>query len=109
MNILFVMGDQHRGDCIGAAGASWLKTPALDKLASEGVLFENAYASVPSCLPARVSLLTGMSPWQSGQLGYTPIPEYQFELPRIFTNAGYRTHAVGKNHFIFSSKVSDIV
>jgi len=99
LNILFIMGDQHRGDCIGAAGAKWIKTPNLDKLANEGVLFTNAYASVPSCLPARTSILTGMSPWQSGQLGYTDIPKYRYELPEIFTNASYRTHAVGKNHF----------
>ena len=93
------MGDQHRGDCIGADGASWLKTPNLDKLANEGVLFTNAYASVPSCLPARTSILTGMSPWLHGQLGYTEIPAYKYELPQLFTDAGYRTHAVGKNHF----------
>lgn len=99
INILFLMGDQHRGDCIGADGAAWIKTPSLDKLAKEGVIFTNAYTSVPSCLPARTSILTGMSPWQSGQLGYKDIPEYQYELPKMFTAAGYRTHAVGKNHF----------
>ena len=93
------MGDQHRGDCIGADGAAWINTPYLDKLAKEGVIFTNAYTSVPSCLPARTAILTGMSPWQSGQLGYRDIPEYQYELPKMFTAAGYRTHAVGKNHF----------
>lgn len=93
------MGDQHRGDCIGSDGANWLKTPNLDKLANEGVLFTNAYASVPSCLPARTSILTGMSPWLHGQLGYTEIPAYKYELPQLFSEAGYRTHAVGKNHF----------
>ena len=51
INILFIMTDQHRGDCIGSAGAHWLATPNLDALASEGVLFSNAYVSVPSCLP----------------------------------------------------------
>ena len=99
INILFLMGDQHRGDCIGADGAEWIKTPHLDKLAGEGVIFTKAYTSVPSCLPARTAILTGMSPWQSGQLGYKNIPEYQYELPKMFTMAGYRTHAVGKNHF----------
>lgn len=93
------MGDQHRGDRIGADGADWLITPHLDKLAKEGVLFKNAYVSVPSCLPARTSILTGMSPWKSGQLGYNPIASYRYELPEMFTKAGYRTHAVGKNHF----------
>ena len=93
------MGDQHRGECIGADGANWLITPNLDKLANEGVLFTNAYTSVPSCLPARTSILTGMSPWLHGQLGYTEIPVYKYELPQLFSDVGYRTHAVGKNHF----------
>ena len=99
-NILFIMDDQHRGDCIGALGADWLQTPNLDKLASEGVLFRKAYASVPSCLPARTAILTGKSPWAHGVLGYyDPLESYEYELPKMFTNAGYRTHAVGKNHF----------
>jgi len=100
INILFLMDDQHRGDCIGAGGADWLKTPNLDLLAREGALFSRAYSSLPSCLPARTSLLTGKSPWMHGVLLYTPMAEeYGNEMPRIFTKAGYRTHAIGKNHF----------
>ena len=100
VNILFLMDDQHRGDWLGAAGAKWMVTPNLDRLAREGALFRRAYTSVPSCLPARAALLTGLSPWSHGCLGYTPIPErYQYELPRLFTDAGYRTHAIGKQHF----------
>lgn len=99
-NILFLMDDQHRGDCIGAAGANWLKTPHLDRLAGEGALFAKAYTSMPSCLPARAALLTGKSPWRHGMLGYKGIPpQYEHEKPRMFTEAGYRTHAVGKMHF----------
>ena len=99
LNILFLMSDQHRGDCIGAAGAYWVKTPNMDHLAGEGMLFAKAYSSIPSCLPARTGLLTGMSPWQHGNLGYNNIPDYPVEGPALFTAAGYRTHAVGKNHF----------
>ena len=101
INILFLMDDQHRGDCIGAAGADWLETPNLDKLASEGVLFRKAYSSIPSCLPARTALLTGKSPWAHGILGYyNPADRYEYEMPRMFSDAGYRTNAVGKNHFV---------
>jgi len=100
VNILFIMADQFRGDCMGVAGAEWIKTPNLDHLANDGVLFSNAYSSVPSCLPARAAILTGKSPWAHGMLGYYPIAEhYPYELPAMFTHAGYRTHAVGKNHF----------
>ena len=99
-NILFLMDDQHRGDCIGAAGATWLQTPNLDRLANEGALFVKAYSSLPSCLPARTSLLTGKSPWHHGMLGYRPIPpRFTHEKPRMFSEAGYRTHGVGKMHF----------
>lgn len=99
VNILFLMADQHRGDCIGAAGAEYVSTPNLDRLAKEGILFTRAYSSVPSCTPARTSILTGMSPWKSGQIGYTNIPNYPVEGPAIFTANGYTTHAIGKNHF----------
>ena len=100
INILFLMDDQHRGDWISAAGAKWMITPNLDRLAREGVLFRRGYSSAPSCLPARAALLTGMSPWGHGNLGYTPIPErFTVEMPRLFTEAGYRTYAVGKQHF----------
>jgi choline-sulfatase len=100
VNILFIMDDQHRGDCLGAVGADWLETPNLDRLASEGVLFRKGYTSIPSCLPARAAILTGKSPWAHGILGYyNPAEAYPYELPGMFTQAGYRTHAVGKNHF----------
>ncbi len=99
-NILFLMDDQHRGDWLGAAGAKWIITPGLDRLAREGVLFRRGYTSSPSCLPARAALLTGMSPWGHGSLGYVPIPErFAQEMPRTFTEAGWRTCAIGKNHF----------
>ena len=100
VNVLFLMDDQHRGDCLGCDGADWLATPNLDRLAREGIRFRRAYSSLPSCLPARASLLTGMSPWGHGVLQYAPMAtSYTHEKPRMFTAAGYRTHAVGKMHF----------
>ncbi len=100
INILFIMDDQHRGDCIGAAGADWLKTPNLDRLANEGAMFTRAYSSTPSCLPARAGILTGLRPWNHGLLSFLAIPnKYKVEMPQLFTDAGYRTHVAGKNHF----------
>jgi arylsulfatase A-like enzyme len=100
INILFIMDDQHRGDCLGAAGASWLDTPNLDRLAAEGALFTRAYSSMPSCLPARAAILTGLRPWSHGMLSFLAIPnKFKTEMPQLFTDAGYRTHVTGKNHF----------
>lgn len=101
-NILFIMADQHRGDCVGADGNPDIRTPNLDILAKEGVRFRNAYTSTPSCIPARAAILTGLSPWHHGLLGMDgwPIPvQYPFELPRALHDAGYFTATIGKNHF----------
>ena len=57
-NILLVMSDQHRADMMGCAGDPVVKTPVLDRLASEGVRFSRAICQGPLCMPARASLLT---------------------------------------------------
>ncbi len=99
-NILFLMTDQHRGDCIGADGNEAIRTPNLDRIAREGVLFKRAYSSTPTCTPARTALLTGLSPWHHGMLGMTAMAErYPLEKPRALREAGYYTIAVGKQHF----------
>ncbi|MDH3591856.1 MAG: arylsulfatase [Planctomycetota bacterium] len=99
-HVLLLMADQWRGDALGCAGHPAVRTPRLDRLASEGCNFVRAYSSAPSCTPARAALLTGMSPWGHGMLGYARVAaRYPVELPRLFGAAGYRTHVVGKNHF----------
>ena len=55
-NIILLMADQMRGDCLGIAGHPDVKTPFLDALAAEGVRYENAYSACPTCVPARASL-----------------------------------------------------
>ncbi len=99
-NLLFLMTDQQRGGCLGADGHPAVKTPNLDRIASEGARFQHAYSSTPSCTPARACLLTGQSPWHHGMLGYGRVAgEYPHEMPRILGDAGYSTCAIGKNHF----------
>lgn len=99
-NILFLITDQHRADCVGAYGNSAIRTPNLDRIGNEGVRFTSAYSSTPSCTPARAALLTGLSPWRHGMLGYSEIaPRYPLEKPRALREAGYRTVTVGKQHF----------
>ncbi len=100
-NILFVIDDQHRSDFLGASGAGWIKTPHLDNLAKEGARFSNAYCALPSCTPARTSILTGLKPWNHGMLGYmdTISQFYKQTMPQFFSEMGHETIIVGKNHF----------
>jgi arylsulfatase A-like enzyme len=99
-NILLLMSDQHRGDCLGSDGNSVIRTPNLDRLAAGGVRFRCAYSSTPTCTPARAALLTGMSPWNHGMLGYGAVAEhYPVEMPRLLRDAGYYTLGIGKMHW----------
>jgi len=99
-NILYLMTDQHRSDCLGCAGNNIIKTPNLNSLAADGILSSNAYTSTPSCTPARSAILTGLSPWHHGMLGYGRVAEqYPFELPRAVRDAGYYLFGIGKMHW----------
>ena len=105
-NILYLMTDQHRGDCLGCAGNKVIKTPHLDSIAADGVRFSRAYSSTPSCTPARSAILTGLSPWRHGMLGYGRIAEqYPFELPQALRDAGYYLFGIGKMHWYPQNKL----
>lgn len=108
-NILFVMTDQHRGDCLGADPASptegdgypLVHTPTLDSFVEEGALFTRAYSPSPSCIPARRCLLTGQTPFTNGCTGWMEEPwEFDYSLPGELTSAGYQTKLAGKIHSI---------
>jgi len=100
-NIVFIITDQMRGDCMSCAGHPVVETPNLDMLAAHGTLFTASYSSCPSCIAARASIFTGLSPSSHGRLGYRDcIPwNYKFTLPQLLARAGYQTHCVGKTHF----------
>ncbi len=99
-HIIFLMADQMRWDAMGCAGNPYIQTPNLDALAAEGNLFVNGYSSVPSSTPARSAILTGMSPWNHGMLGYgNGALTYKYEMPRMLAGEGYYTYGVGKMHW----------
>ena len=99
-NLLLLMADQFRGDCLGSDGHPAVQTPNLDRIAAEGARFRCAYSCTPTCTPARAALLTGLNPWRHGMLGYSSVAEqYPYEMPRVLREAGYYTLGIGKMHF----------
>ncbi len=98
-NILFIMGDQHRFDCIGAYGNKDVKTNNLDGLAKDGVLYNNHFTTYPVCTPARYSLLSGLYTHQHlGWSNHCTLPKGIKTYPRELKNNGFNTVAVGKMH-----------
>ncbi|TDE08637.1 sulfatase-like hydrolase/transferase [Jiangella asiatica] len=99
-NVLVIQADQFRSDCFGAAGNPDVRTPALDALAADGVLYTDAFCPLPVCTPSRYSLLSGRYVHQHG--GWTnrsTLAPGIDTFPRALRRAGYRTAAVGKMHF----------
>ncbi len=108
-NLIFILCDQLRFDCLGYAGHPLVKTPNIDRLASSGVTFETAYCASPVCSPARASWLTGTYPHAHQQLAnYGPerlAPEAMavmrpdaVTLGDVFKQAGYRCGIAGPWH-----------
>ena len=127
-NVIFILSDDHRWDYMGFTGKiPWLKTPAMDRLAREGVFLRNTYVTTSLCSPSRASVLTGQEEARHGinsAHGHLPpeeaVPVYQenpkptqrYLLPHskrfitpetvtigeAFLNAGYKTAHLGKWH-----------
>ena len=98
-NILFICTDQQRFDALGAYGNDEIETPHLDRLAEQGVLFENCYVQNPVCGPSRASLMTGRyvanhGLWANG----VGLPDHERLFTRDLADAGYDCGLVGKLH-----------
>jgi choline-sulfatase len=101
VNLLLVMADQLVPFLTGAYGHPVVQTPALDRLAREGIRYDAAYTPYPLCAPARAALVTGR---YASDLGcYDNAAELHADEPTIahhLTNAGYDTVLSGKMHFV---------
>lgn len=98
-NILLIYADQMRYDCAGFSGNPDVKTPNIDRLANEGVCFDEAFTSYPLCTPFRGSLLTGKYAHQVGLYSnHFPINPDQPSLAPILNEAGYKSGYIGKWH-----------
>lgn len=104
-NVLMIIPDQQRYDCIGYSNDYPVKTPNIDKLALQGIWFSNAYTPIPLCCPARQALLNGRRPEAFGALwnydAALKIPALEpdeYSWTRDLQEYGYRTGYVGKWH-----------
>lgn len=98
-NILFILSDQHNAKVLGHKGHPDVKTPNLDRMAEEGVRFDNAITQNPICTPSRVSFLSGQYCHNHGYYGLSgPRPEGLPSILSHFRHFGYRTAAIGKIH-----------
>jgi arylsulfatase A-like enzyme len=98
-NIVFFLADDQRNDTLACAGDPIVKTPTLDKLAEQGVRFENAFCQVPICAASRATLFSGLSQRTHGyNFGEAPVAgEYiATSYPVMLKKAGYRIGHAGK-------------
>src|SRR5438105_9820123 len=73
-NILLIMTDQQRWDCVGSNGNVLIKTPNMDRLAARGANFSHAFVTSPVCVPSRISLFTGRyAHSHRNRVNYTPL------------------------------------
>jgi arylsulfatase A-like enzyme len=106
-NFLFLIADDHRWDAMGVvqreqgdkARYPWFETPAMDRLAAEGVRFRNAFITHSICSPGRAGFLTGQYTHVNGVMdNNTPFPENSVTHATLLRDAGYRTAYFGKWH-----------
>jgi len=97
-NVIWVFGDQHRGQALSCNGDPNVSTPNIDNLATHGVNFESAVSGYPLCCPFRGSLLTGRYPHKCIPGHGYPLPEGQQTIAHVFKEHGYRTAYFGKWH-----------
>src|SRR5215471_18936440 len=98
-NILLIIPDQLRAQALGCMGNADVRTPHLDNLAAEGLLFRQTFANTPVCCPARAILLTGKYPHKNGMVANDlRLRESEVTLAELLKAQGYQTGLIGKWH-----------
>ena len=98
-NLLFILADQWRFSAFGHGSDPMVRTPNFDRLASEGALWQRAYAANPVCSPNRSAVVTGRFPHQTGMIKNSlMLPPTERCIGHVFGQAGYATHYIGKWH-----------
>jgi len=108
-DIVILLTDQQRADAFSAAGATDVRTPAMDRLTRDGVRFTRAFTATPQCSPSRAALVTGRYPHRTGVMGNTggqgqpagmsaALDRSVPTIAQVFAAAGYDTAYFGKWH-----------
>ncbi len=98
-NLLFVWTDEQRHDTLAVSGNSRFRMPALNRLASESVVFRRNYVAQPVCTPSRGSILTGLYPHQHRSVANNiPLAAETLTQPELLNDSAYRTGYMGKWH-----------
>ena len=99
-NILFIMSDDHAYQAISAYNDKLIKTPNIDRIAKDGMLFSNASVTNSICAPSRATILTGKHTHINRKKdNMSPFDHSQLTFPELFQKAGYETAMYGKLHF----------
>ena len=93
MNLILIMSDSLRPDCLGVCGKYKIKTPNIDRLAKQSFIFENAIAESPITVPARTAISTGKYTFTNRY--WSPLKETDITLPEILNQNGYQTAIIG--------------
>ncbi len=108
MNVLLIITDQQRADHLGCAGNPILKTPNLDRLASESMRFSSAFCANPMCMPNRATILTGLYPNMHGvRSNGINLPDGVPTIMECLEKKGYHTISIGKIHLQYWVRAFD--
>lgn len=102
-NIVFIFADDLGFGDLSCYGAQLIKTPNIDKLATEGIRFTDTHSAASLCSPSRYGLLTGKAPWRLGKKGNGyHLEKDQLNIASLLKPAGYQSAAIGKWHLGYS-------
>ncbi len=104
-NVLFIMSDQHNAMALSCYGNSEISTPNLDRIAKNGVRFENAFCTTAQCVPSRYSIWTGRYARSTGTYGNgNGQNASENTVADLFDKAGYVTGTIGKHHMVMNKE-----
>lgn len=107
-NLVLILSDDHSVPYLGCYGHTAVRTPNLDRFASEGIKLDRCYTAAPQCVPSRTAIMTGRSPVSARMGRFTsPLPPDVVSLPELLRDAGYFTGVCGRS-FHLDGKRGDV-